>query len=174
MEMGRKMDEAKTEIPAIVIPRYSPSTPPKNYNKNKAISIFCCLRFSFGFRCPELLRATITSEGEIYVIPYSEYGIGDFHLSYHKSGRFHWGYDRTNVEPVCGETDFAAAFGLWLQFKQPLCFCFRKGRNLNDMEIVSLLQKLAENFPFTFDKEKAYQHLTIAKYYRLILASLKQ
>jgi hypothetical protein len=57
---GMLMEVANSEIPNVVIPRYSPSKPPKRYNRKKTIGIFCCLWFSFGFRCPELLRATIT------------------------------------------------------------------------------------------------------------------
>jgi len=168
------MDKPNSKYNMIKIPRYSPNTPPKDYNEKKAISIFCCIGFSFGFKCPELLRATITGKDDVYVIPFTEYGLGDFHLSYHKSGRFHWTYEQTHTQPVCGETDFAAAFGVWLKVKHPLCFCFRKGKKLSDKEVVSLLQSLAQNFPFNFDVQHASQNLMKSNFYRLVSADLKQ
>jgi len=170
-ESEKKQHLEQTDIR---IPRYNPGNPPKNYGEKKAISIFCCLHFSFGFGCPELLRARITKKGDIYVIPFSEYGIGDFHLSHHESGEFHWGHDRTHDKPAYGEGDFAAAFGLWLKVRSPLCFCLRKGKNLNNEDIAILVQRLAQNFPFAFDIETASRDLERSNFYRLVLAALKQ
>jgi hypothetical protein len=174
------MNKPDSEENNLILPRYSPGTPPKDYKEKKAISIFCCLWFSYGIRCPELLRATITTKGDIYVIPYVEYmgksmeKFRDFHLSYHSSGDFRWAEGGTHVEPVCGETDFGAAFGMWLKVRRPACFCFRKGKGISDKEIVSLLQRLAQNFPFTFDVGEALQNLRRSNFYRLVSADLKQ
>ena len=164
------------EQASVQIQRYAPGHPPKNYNRKKAISIFGCLYFSYGFRCPELLRATITSAGDVYIIPLhrvylaeSEKGRRDFHISYHKSREFHWTHGGTHIVPVCGEDDAPAAMRLWLKLKQPPCFCFRKGRNLNDEEIVTLIQHLAQNLPFNFNVEEASQNLKNAKFYRMVV-----
>lgn len=166
--MNEEFTKGHFEEPKIKIPRYGPGSPPKKYNVKKSISIFCCLWFSFGFRCPEVLRATITTKGDVYVIPYTEYGLRDFHLSYHESGKFHWGYEGTHIEPLCGKTDFAAAFGMMLKLRCPPCFCLRKGKMLSDGEIVRLVQRLTQNFPFPFDIEEACRQLQNAKFYRLV------
>jgi hypothetical protein len=167
-----KKELEKNQLPeqaSVKIPRYGPGILPKRYNVKRSISIFCCLRFSFGFKCPEALRATITTKGDVYVIPYTEYGLGDFHISHHKSGEFHWGYQGNHIQPICGEDDAPAAMRLWLKLKQPPCFCFRKGRNLNDEEIVTLIQRLAQNLPFTFNVEKASHNLKNTKFYRMVV-----
>jgi len=155
---------------SIKIPKYSPGHPPKNYNRKKAISLFCCLSFSCGPRCLELLTASITSRGDIYVMPFTEHASGDFHLSYHKSGKFHWTHRGNHIQPIYGEDDSPAAMRLWLKFKEPPCFCLRKGRNLNDEEIFMLLQRLAPNLPFAFDIEKVSCDLKDSNY-RIFKAS---
>ena len=98
----------------IVIPKYAPSTPPKNYMKKKAISIFGCIKYSYGFKCPELIRARISTKGDIYVVPYpiTEIGSRDFHLSHHSSGDFHWTDDGNHIQPIYREKDFPAASSL--------------------------------------------------------------
>ena len=170
------MEKVNYDNKKIIIPRYSPGTPPKNYKEKKAVSLFCCLKFSFGAKCPELLRAVISKKGDVYIIPYVEYGSrgfsnfpGDFHLSHHKSGKFHWTTKKEHIEPVYGEKDFAAAFGLWLKLRHPPCFCFRRGSGLNEQEITSLLNRLAQNIPFVFDIESSSKDLGSQNYHRLVL-----
>ena len=159
-----------------VIPKYAPNTPPKNYKKKKAISIFCCIKYSHGFKCPELIRARITTKGDVYIVPYpiTETGFKDLHLSHHSSGEFHWTDDGKHVQPVYGEKDFPAALKLWLKFKCPPCFCFRKGKSLSDTEIDNILQRITEYFPFTLDKNEAYQNLLDANFYRLLLSEFNK
>jgi hypothetical protein len=164
-------------------PRYEPSIPPKNYRKNKAISIFCCLYFSYGFKCPEILRARINKEGDIYVIPLIESlhymskpkgQFQDFHLSYHSSGEFHWTKDKTHIQPLFGEADFRKALELWLKFKSPPCLCFRKGKGLREGEIVSLIQHLASYLPLNIDVGEVAQNLKGSNSYRLVRKDLRK
>ena len=68
----------------------------------------------------------------------------DFHISYHVSGRFHWTNEKEHLKPVNGEADYRRAFRNWLKFKQPQCFCIRKGKNLNESEIRKILS-IVEN-----------------------------
>jgi hypothetical protein len=172
------MDKRDFERISVIIPRYAPGNPPKNYNRRKAISIFCCLGFSYGFKCPELLRAKITSKGDIYVMPLIEYTtkskneFQDFHLSYHSSGEFHWAEHGTHIQPVFGETDLRKALELWLKLKSPPCLCFRKGKGLREEETTRLLQKLVRYLPIPIDIGEAAQSLRDSNFYRLVQKGL--
>ena len=175
------MDKHAPKGVNVPIARYAPGIPPKNYNRRKAISLFCCLSFSFGPRCPEILRARITMKGDIYIMPLIEslhYGtepkgdFQDFHLSYHSSGEFHWAKDGTHIQPVFGEADFRKALELWLKLKFPPCLCFRKGKGLGEEEIAALIQHLAKYLPLTVDVEEVAQNLRNTNFYRLIRGDL--
>jgi hypothetical protein len=149
-----------------VVPKYAPGKPPKKYNAKKAIGVFVCLGFSDGAKCPELLRARIGAEGDVYVIPHTEYAgksksvNKEFHISHHKSGEFHWMQDGEHVHQVLGESDFPAAFGFVLKVRRPPCFCFRRGKNLSINEIATLVECLAKYLPFKIDTMIACQNLS--------------
>ena len=177
------MDKHTSKVVNIPTPRYAPSTPPKNYNQKKAISLFCCIWFSYGFKCPEVLRARITMKGDIYIMPLIEslhYGtepkgdFQDFHLSYHSSGEFHWAKDGTHIQPLFGEADFRKALKLWLKLKSPPCLCFRKGKGLREEEILALIQHLARYLPLTIDVGEVAQNLKGTNFYRLVRRDLRQ
>jgi len=162
-------------------PRYEPSIPPKNYRKNKAISVFCCLYFSYGFKCPEILRAKIATTGDVYMVPLVEFlhymsepegKFEDFHLSYHASGEFHWAVDGTHTQPLFGEADFRKALALWLKFKSPPCLCFRKGKGLAAEQILALVQHLASYLPIGIDIADVTQILKDSNFHRLVRADL--
>jgi len=164
-------------------PRYEPSIPPKNYRKNKAISVFCCLYFSYGFKCPEILRAKITARGDVYMLPLIESlhymreregKFEDFHLSYHPSGEFHWAVNGTHIQPLFGEADFRKALELWLKFKSPPCLCFRKGKGLREEEILILIQHLARYLPLKIDVGEVAQNLKGSNFYRLVRRDLRK
>lgn len=163
----------------VVIPKYGPGEPPKKYNAKRAVGIFACLCFSYGTRCPELLRARMNIKGDIYVIPHTEYmgksnGIDrDIHMSHHKSGEFHWVVDRNHVQPAFGEADFPAAFGLWLKLQRPPCFCFRRGKGLDEKEIATLVECLAKYLPFKIDTRGTSQSLRDFNFYRAVAPDLK-
>jgi hypothetical protein len=176
------MDKHISKRTNIPVPRYAPSMPPKNYNHRKAISLFCCIPFSYGPRCPEILRARITKEGEVYVMPLIEFlrqgtelkgELQDFHLSYHSSGEFHWTKDGTHIEPLYGEADFRKALELWLRFKFLPCLCFRKGKGLGEEEILALIQHLVRYLPLTIDVGEAAQDLKGRDFYRLVRRDLR-
>jgi hypothetical protein len=163
-------------------PRYAPSVPPKNYNHRKAISLFCCIPFSYGPRCPEIVRARITKEGDVYIMPLIEFlrqgtklegELQDFHLSYHSSGEFHWTKDGTHIEPLYGEADFRKALERWLRFKYLPCLCFRKGKGLGEEEILALVRHLARYLPLTVDVGEAAQDLKSRGFYRLVRRDLR-
>ena len=176
------MDEHISKKPDILVPRYAPTVPPKNYNRRKAISLFCCILFSYGPGCPEILRARITKEGDIYVMPLIEFlrqgtkqegELQDCHLSYHSSGEFHWTEDGTHIESLHGEADFRKALELWLKFKSLPCLCFRKGKSLLEEEILALVQHLARYLPLTVDVGEAAQNLKGKDFYRLVRRDLR-
>jgi hypothetical protein len=176
------MDKHTSKRINISVPRYEPGIPPKNYNRRKAISLFCCLSFSSGLRCPEILRARITKKGDIYIMPLIEslhYGtepkgdFQDFHLSYHSSGEFHWTKDVTYIQPVFGEADFCKALELWLKFKSPPCLCFRKGKGLREDEIVALIEHLTKYLPPTIDAGNVAQDLKGTNFYRFVRGDLR-
>jgi hypothetical protein len=150
----------------IVEPKHAPGKPPKKYDAKKAIGVFVCLGFSYGARCPELLRARIGAKGDIYVIPHAEYAgkskstNKEFHISHHKSGEFHWALDGEHVHPVFGESDYPAAFGFVLKVRRPPCFCVRRGKDLDVDEIAILVECLARYLPFKFDTAIACQNLS--------------
>ena len=141
--------------------------------KKKAISIFGCIKYSYGFKCPELIRARISTKGDIYVVPYpiTEIGSRDFHLSHHSSGDFHWTDDGNHIQPIYREKDFPAALKRWLKVKHPPCFCIRKGTNLSEIEIDNILHNLASYFPIYFKVNEACQRLSEKKFYRLIISA---
>jgi hypothetical protein len=176
------MDKHTSKGANIPVPRYAPGIPPKNYHRRKAISLFCCLSFSYGPRCPEILRARITKEGDIYIIPLIEFlhhrtelkgELQDFHLSYHLSGEFHWAKDGTHIQPLFGEADLRKSLELWLKLKSPPCLCFRKGKGLRQEEILALIQHLARYLPLTIDAGNVAQDLKSANFYRLVQKDLR-
>ena len=164
----------------IIIPKYAPKNPPKNYSKKKAIGVFVCLYFSFGPRCPEVLRARITTGGEIYVMPFVEYhpfsenSLKDFHMSYHVSGEFHWTKDGTHTKPLYGEADLRKAFESWLKFRFPMCICFRKGKELREEEIDNLIECLSSYLPITVNIKEAAQNMKHKRFHRLVSPFVKQ
>ena len=168
---------------SIITPRYAPGNPPKKYKVHKAIGFFLCRSFSFGFRCPEVVRARISAKGDVYIIPHTDYPLG-FHVSHHQSGECHWTWEvrrifrrkpaKLRMQPLYGEKDYAAASALWCTLMQPPCYCLRRGRGLSDEEVVILLQRLAQYLPKNFNMEKAYQQLRNAKFYRVVSVDLTQ
>lgn len=158
----------------ILEPRYRLGVPPKDYNKKKSIGVFGCIRSDF--KCFEILRLRIKGKGdgyEVYVIPIEALqGKLDFHLSYHKSGKFHWAHNKKHINPLRGESDYCEPFTLYLRSKFAPCFCLRKGKNLSDNEMNILLSKLTRYFPFDFNVEEVLRNLKQKKFYRIKLCRL--
>ena len=161
-------------INEIVVPRYSPRTPPKDYKENRAVGVFFCLKSDSGIGCPELLRAKISVVEDIYIVPFVEYAIRGYHPRYHESGKFDWLQDGSHIQPAFGEGDSIPAFGEWLRAQHPSCLCFRKGRELNDMEIDRMVRRLAQNLPYIINKEEASRGLKDENLYRIIMPELKK
>ena len=132
------------------------------------------MEFGDDFKCPEMLRARITNENDVYIVPFpfTETGSKDFHFSHHKSGEFHWTDGGSHVHPVYGEKDFPAALKLFLGVTS--CFCFRKGKNLSDIEIQTILIHVAKYLPFPFNINEPCQSLIHANFCRLIQSELKE
>ena len=94
----------------------------------------------------------MSNAGDIYLFPLVAFG-NDFHLSYHKSGTFHWAFDGKHEVPVCGENDFNAAFKMMLRVNKNPGYCIRLGKALDVDEIEKVL-KIAEIYlPFEFSVE---------------------
>lgn len=167
-------EKCSLKQPIVKEPMYSPGKPPKKYNRKKTIGIFGCLNYSYGLSCPEIISATIGSGGDIYIIPLIGYGIGDFHLSYHKSGKFHWVLNEKHIQPVQGEEDFAQAFNMWLKIKKPSCFCFRRGRRLAETEIIQIVERLSQHFPIEFDVQQAAHNIIFVGFFILTKGNIKR
>ncbi|HEX9897497.1 MAG TPA: hypothetical protein VGA85_07575 [Dehalococcoidales bacterium] len=164
--MSNNTNEQDLPFIKMVNPKYSPNHPPKNYSERRAIGMFFCQWYDKNLKCTELLRAVNSGDGDIYVIPFPEYKIGDIHISHHKSGNFHWSVEGNNVDPVFGEKDFPTAFTFWVKAKNPPCFCIRKGRPLHQNEIRTLVECISNYVPFPFDIEIAVGNLVSDGFYR--------
>ncbi len=150
-------------------PKHRLGVPPKDYDKRKSIGVFGCIRSDF--KCFEILRLRIKGkvhEYEVYVIPIEALqGRLDFHLSYHRSGKFHWAHNKKHMNPLHSESDYREAFKLYLRCKFAPCFCLRKGKNLSDNEMNNLLCELTRHVPFDFDVEEVLRNLKQKKFYRM-------
>jgi len=169
-----KLNSKSDSINDIAVPRYSPRNPPKDYKENRAIGVFFCLRFSFGFGCPELLTAKIAAPGNIHIVPLVEYSIVDYYPPYHRPRKLHWFEDGTHPQPASGEVNSIPALGEWLKLQHPSCLCFRRGEGLNDKAIDSILQRLAQDFPFIWNLGEASRDLEEENCYRIILPEFKK
>lgn len=156
--------------------RYPPDTylgnPPKDYRPKKAVGLFVCWVRSFGLACYEILRArTVASGRDIYVIFFSgamRISGDNLHESYHESGDFHWLIDGQHVVPLYSKEDSPAAIKLFLRMKPPLCYCFRKGRNLERDKITNLVSCLARYLPIEISIGETSREIWEKGFYRII------
>ena len=162
----RMTNQAKNRI-AFLYPDAFPGKPPKSYRQKRAVGLFLCLARSYGQACHEILRAKTTVEGDIYLTVRK---VG-FHEAFHKSGEFHWTWEREgkHVKPQYGEQDFPVAFKLWLKFRKPSCICFRRGRLLQKEQIVRLVPSLARYLPIEINSEQASEDLCEKGFYKLTI-----
>ena len=161
-------------INELVVPRYSPRTPPKDYKESRAIGVFFCLKSEAVVGCPELLRAKVSAVEDIYIVPFVEYALRGYHPRYHESGKFDWLQDSSHIQPIFGEGEPIPAFGEWLRAQHPSCLCFRKGRELNDMEIDRMVRRLSQNLPYIINTEETSRGLKDEDVYRIIMPEPKK
>jgi hypothetical protein len=153
----------------LVIAKHYPGLPPKQFKAKRAVGFYACLHHSYGPRCPELLRVKLDIKGDIYVLPYEEYGSleKEFHISHHASGEFHWVEGGEHIHPLYGENDFVASFVLWLKLRFPPCMCVRKGTKLNKEDVACLMKCLKHYVPMINDLVEASQTLYDAGFYSI-------
>ncbi|KPJ56146.1 hypothetical protein AMJ49_05550 [Parcubacteria bacterium DG_74_2] len=124
---------------------------PSNYNKDRSIGVFVPHFNENGQRdCKEIARGTITSRGDIYVLPNLKYQKEfPFHESFHKSGRHHWKDGNKYCYPLAFNGNGLSASEKFVNFvaKPQYCFCFRRGKRLKDEEIKPLVEKLKRYVP---------------------------
>ena len=92
-----------------ILPKFSESC--KKFNKKKSLGFFILILDpeTKERKHRELLRVVNKKEGEYYIIPRPMDQSG-FHISYHKSGQFHWKIDKKHQLPKERERDFREAF----------------------------------------------------------------
>ena len=97
----------------------------------------------------ELLRIKSYNE-EVYIIPIVPESKEDFHVSHHRSGKFHWKMNGKSITPAFGELDMALALRSFLQFRGcPIGIRLRG--NLEENQIKKGLEKLQVYLPFELD-----------------------
>ena len=146
-------------------PEYKLGTPPKEFNKWRSLGVFACA--TSDFRCPEILRATITTSAEIYLsMPYAK-GM-DFHLSYQTRGRFHLKLDGKYLYPETFEDDFRRTLEFLLRIREYPCFCLRIDRRLAFQETEALVRIVRRYLPFEFDTEEVSRSLSVYRFRRFV------
>lgn len=97
-------------------PRFSKTC--KQFRKKNAIAFYILIldRDSMDLKHREMLRIISQQNDEYYIIP-RPLDKNNFHISYHKSGQFHWTLDQKYHFPLQQEHDFRIAFRDYLRIQ---------------------------------------------------------
>jgi hypothetical protein len=143
-------------------PRFSKSC--KQFNKKNALAFYILIvdRDSMELKHREMLR--IVNNGEdYYIFPYPLKKIS-FHLSYHKSGEFHWVYEDLVLRnkyhfPKEQERDFRTAFRDYLSIQSKfgwiVGYCVSYGPQVNKATLGKMLDLLTRYVVIDFSTEEA-------------------
>ena len=100
----------------------------------------------------EIIRVVNPKEGEHYIIPRPLDKL-DFHISYHKTGQFHWWINEKHQFPKERKEDFCAAFlqHLKLQslFGWIIGYCIAYGPKVKKKSLKRMLEILAQYVPIS-------------------------
>ena len=148
--------------------------PPKNYRKHRSIGLFQCR--PPRLECTEILRASLSRQGDVYVLPHVD-RISDFHVSHHQSGVCHWTDEGKHTVPRDGHEDMANAFSLKLFFdcaRSTPCVCLRKGKSLSRDDVRNLVLFLAKYIPFRYDLDEMTQRMMQSGFARFETLALQK
>ena len=132
---------------------------PSKNNKKRSVSVFIFNFSGEGGRrdCIELVKARISSKGDVYIIPNPKtQKENPFHESFHtpkddKPKEYHIITENDpndpKISPLYGEKDLPSAVRFSAFARMPACFCFRKGGHLNHKEITILVDRLLRYVP---------------------------
>lgn len=132
------------------INRYSKSC--KKFNKKKSLGFFILILEpdTIELKHREMLRIVNPKDGEYYIIP-RPLAKFDFHISYHKSGTFHWAVQTKHELPKEREEDFRTAFLSYMAMQATygwiIGYCIAVGPKVKINVLRKMLQLLSGYVP---------------------------
>lgn len=142
------------------IPYYS--EPCKKFRKKKSLAFYILIidPDSQELKHREMLRIVNKSENEFYVFPVNALSSKqDLHFSYHKSGRFHWTYNRQHYPLLYDERDFREAFQNYIKIQSMTGwikgYCVACGPETSKESLRQMLELLSRYGPIDFRSEEA-------------------
>jgi hypothetical protein len=132
-------------------PRFSKSC--KQFNKKKSIGFFIHIYDpdEDTVKPREMIRIQNRKEGEFYLFP-RPLDHADFHISYHKTGEFHWKLDKEYHFPKEDERDFRVAFRDYLSIQAHtgwiFGYCIAVDRRVERRSLARMLQILSGYVPW--------------------------
>lgn len=131
-------------------PRFSRSC--KEFKKKKSLAFFIKIPDPDEgvVKHREMIRIVNTKEGEFYLFPRPADHV-DFHISYHRSGQFHWVLDIEHYLPAKSEQDFREAFCDYLTLQAShgwiVAFCISCGPGVSRDSLGRMLEILSGYVP---------------------------
>jgi len=131
-------------------PRFSKSC--KEFTKKESIALFIKIPDPDEgvVKHREMIRIVNKKEGEFYLFPRPT-DRADFHISYHRSGQFHWVLDNEHYFPAKSEEDFREAFRDYLTLQAAhgwiVAFCIASGPGVSRDSLRRMLQILSGYAP---------------------------
>lgn len=139
------------------LPRFS--KPCKQFRKKNALAFYILIMDtdSMELKHREMLRI-VNNGKDFYMIPHPLRKIA-FHLSYHKSGQFHWVYEDKHHFPMEQERDFRSAFSNYLRiqtyFGWIVGYCVSYGPQVDKATLRTMLDLLSRYTAIDFRSEEA-------------------
>ncbi len=139
-------------------PRFSKSC--KQFHKKNAIAFYILILDpdSKDLKHREMLRIVNQQNGEYYIIP-RPLDKNDFHISYHKSGQFHWFLDQKYHFPLQQEHDFRIAFRDYLRIQAKfgwiIGYCVACGPKVEKDSLRKMLDLLSRYITVDFRSDGA-------------------
>ena len=132
-------------------PRFSKSC--KKFNKKKSVGFFIHVYDpdEDTVKPREMLRIQNRKEGEFYLFP-RPLDHADFHISYHRSGEFHWKMEQEHHFPEEDERDFRIAFRDYLAIQAQIGwifgYCIAVDRRVERPTLARMLQIMSGYVPW--------------------------
>jgi len=131
-------------------PRFTGSC--KEFKKKKSLAFFIKIPDPDEgvVKHREMIRIVNKKEGEFYLFPRPT-DRANFHISYHRSGQFHWVLDNEHHFPAKSEQDFREAFRDYLTLQAAhgwiVAFCIAGGPGVSRDSLRRMLQILSGYVP---------------------------
>jgi hypothetical protein len=137
----------------------------KDFRKKRSLSAFIVVPVNEGkaLEHREMLRITSPKPEEFYLVP-QPLNKTDFHLSYHRSGRFHWKLQKKYHVPSQSVADFSSAFHDYIAMQMfhgwIVALCFACSPDLSRQTLRKILGIIAPYIPLSnLDSDSACDHL---------------